>query len=152
MTESEMEEGLKAEEGKVIKTFVDALNIDDEFAEALSSVGFTTLEEIAYVPIEEFESIEGIDRETATILQENARRALAEREEKLKESGSDALTKLEGIDSDLAMKLVAAGIKDPEELAEQAVDDLLDIEGMTEEKAGQIIMAARNECWFKDEQ
>ena len=152
MTESEMEEGLKAEEGKVIKTFVDALNIDDEFAEALSSVGFTTLEEIAYVPIEEFESIEGIDRETATILQENARRALAEREEKLKESGSDALTKLEGIDSELAMKLVAAGIKDPEELAEQAVDDLLDIEGMTEEKAGQIIMAARNECWFKDEQ
>lgn len=152
MTESEMEEGLKAEESKVIKNFVEALNIDDEFAEALSSVGFTTLEEIAYVPIEEFESIEGIDKETATILQQNARKALAEREEELKASGSDTLTKLEGIDSELAMKLVAAGIKDPEELAEQAVDDLLDIEGMTEEKAGQIIMAARNECWFKDEQ
>ena len=59
------------------------------------------------------------------------------------------MTKLEGIDSDLAMKLVAVGIKDPEELAEQAVDDLLDIEGMTEEKAGQIIMAARNESGLK---
>ena len=151
MTEEEMEAGLKAETGKVIKLFEEALNVDEEFAQALSDAGFTTLEEIAYVPVEEFASIDGLDDEIASALQENAREAIAKRDAEVDKEGLKLLTSIEGVDEALARKLLLHGIKNLEDLADQAVDDLTDIEDLDETKAGQIIMAARNETWFKDE-
>ena len=93
-----------------------------------------------------------MDDETIRTLQENARKAVAEREEKTVALEIEAFEKLEGVDKELALKLIAHGIKTPEELADQATDDLVDIEGLDEAKAGAIIMAARNECWFKDDE
>lgn len=147
-TESEMDEQLNAEASKTVKLFMDALNIDEEFATVLSEAGFTSLDEIAYVPPEEFDFIEGIDADTVNALQENARNAIEKQEQEAFSAGIKALCEIEGVSEDLAKQLVARGIKDPEELAEQATDDLDGIEGLDEKKAGEIIMAARNKCWF----
>ncbi|MCR5535962.1 MAG: transcription termination factor NusA [Succinivibrio sp.] len=151
MTEQEMEEGIKAEEGKVIKLFVDNLNIDEEFAQALADIGFTNLEEIAYVPVEELLVIDGLDEDTAKALQGYAKEALSKLNAEELEQGLLELKKLDCIDDELGKKLVGKGIKTLEDLADQAVDDLTDLEGVDEKKAGEIIMAARNETWFKDE-
>ena len=149
--ESQMEKELKDEEDKVVNVFMDALNIDHDFASVLCDNGFTTLEEIAYVPVSEFLTIDGLDESIANALQENAKEAIAKRNEDQVKESCAKLEKLEGIDSMLALKLVQAGIHDAEELAEMATDDLSSIEGLDENKAGEIIMTARNECWFKQE-
>lgn len=151
MTAAEMESGIKAEEGKVLNLFMENLNVDEEFAQALADAGFSNLEEIAYVPVEEFSAIDGLDEETARALQENAQEAIKKNAEKVDAKAIEQLSALEGIDKALATTLVAHGIKSDEDLAEQATDDLLDIEGLDEKKAGEIIMAARNATWFKDE-
>ena len=91
-----------------------------------------------------------MDEETASELQNVAREALESKENAENAEGIKQLSALEGIDEELAGKLVAHGIKTGEDLAEQATDDLTDIEGLDEKKAGEIIMAARNEFWFKD--
>lgn len=152
MTDKEMEEKLKDESSKILKVFMDGLNVDEEFAQALNDAGFTSLEEVAYVPEEELTAIDGLDEDTAKALQENAKAAIEEKARQQESAGIDELSKLEGIDADLAAKLVAHGIKTGEDLADQAVDDLTDIEGLDEKKAGEIIMAARNEYWFKDQE
>ena len=150
MAEDEMEKNLQAENSKILKVFTEGLNVDDEFAQALSDAGFTKLEEVAYVPEEELMSIDGIDEETAKALQANARAAVEKKAREADSEGIKALSSLPGMDEDLARRLVARGIKTGEDLAEQAVDDLTDVEGLDEKKAGEIIMAARNEYWFKD--
>ena len=152
MTSKDLENSLQEEVGKVVKVFEEGLNVDEEFAMALADAGFSTLEEVAYVTPSEFNAIEGLDDETIRALQENARKAIAERDEKSAASELAALTALEGIDEGLARKLIAHGIKTPEELADQATDDLVEIEGLNEELAGKIIMSARNECWFKEDE
>ncbi len=150
-TISEMENNLNAEMSRIIKLFVENLNIDEEFAAALADMGFTSLEEIAYVPIEEFTQIEGFDEETANILQENAKAAIKSREAEKMAQGYDELLRLEGMDELIAGALMAKGIKNAEELAEMATDEIVEmIEGLSEEKAGELIMSARNECWFKE--
>lgn len=149
--ESQMEQELKAEEDKVVNVFIEALNIDEEFASVLADNGFSTLEEIAYVPVSEFMSIDGMDEDLANELQKNAKAAIAKRDEEQREQGCKDLERLDGISKDLAIALVQAGIHSSEELAEMAVDDISSIEGLDETKAGEIIMAARNECWFKQE-
>ncbi len=150
MAEDEMEKNLQAENSKILKVFTEGLNVDDEFAQALSDAGFTKLEEVAYVPEEELMTIDGIDEETAKALQANARAAVEKKAREADSEGIKALASLPGMDEDLARRLVARGIKTGEDLAEQAVDDLTDVEGLDEKKAGEIIMAARNEYWFKD--
>ena len=152
MTEKELESNIQAETGKVIKLFQESLNIDEDFANALYDAGFTTLEEVAYVDPQELLSIDGMDDDTAAAVQEVARKAVSDKENAESAQAISELTKLDGIDEDLAKKLAAHGIKGGEDLAEQATDDLVDIEGLDEKKAGEIIMAARNEYWFKDEQ
>ncbi len=147
-TNSAMEEDLKAELDKTVKLFMDNLNIDEEFASVLADAGFTSLDEIAYVPPEEFSFIEGLEPEMIDQLQENARVALEEQDQKIVQQGITALCALPGIDEELAKQLFARGIGEPEQLAEQAVDDLEGIEGLDEKKAGEIIMAARDKCWF----
>ena len=92
-----------------------------------------------------------MDEETASQLQEIARKVVESRENAEAAEAIKQLTSLDGIDKELASKLVAHGIKSGEDLADQATDDLTDIEGLDEKKAGEIIMAARNEYWFKEE-
>lgn len=150
MTEAELESSLQQEVGKVVKQFVEALNVDEEFATALADAGFSTLEEVAYVDPQELLAIDGMDEDTAAELQNVARTAVESKENAEAAEGIKQLSALDGIDAELAAKLVAHGVKTGEELAEQATDDLTDIEGLDEKKAGEIIMAARNEYWFKD--
>ncbi len=150
MTDKDMAQSLKEESEKTLKLFEDHLNVDEEFAQALADVGFTSLEEIAFVPQEELLAIDGLDEEMAATLQETAKEALKASEAQKTETAVQDLVRLEGVDRDLALKLIAAGVKSAEDLAEQAVDDLTEVEGLDEKKAGEVIMAARNECWFKD--
>ncbi len=126
------------------------MNVDDEFAQALSDAGFTSLEEVAYVPLEELTAIDGLDEETAKVLQQNAINAVDAKAKEQVDAGLSELTALEGVDEVLAKQLFAHGIKSGDDLADQAVDDLTDIEGLDPKKAGEIIMQARNEYWFKD--
>lgn len=148
--ESAMEQELAAENAQVVKFFVENLDIDEEFAQVLADAGFHTLEEVAYVPAEEFLAIEGLDEELVSALQENARKAISKHEAELKDQGGEELMRVHGIDTELALALVAKGIKTLEDLAEQAIDDLLDL-GIDAQRAGDIIMEARNLTWFKDE-
>lgn len=155
MSIEEMSAKHEQESGQVIGYFVDALDIGEDIAEVLVEEGFTTLEEVAYVPLEEMMSIEGFDEEIAQELRARAKDALLTQaiasEEKLDsvEPAEDLLT-MEGMEKHLAFILASRGIVTMEDLAEQAVEDLLDIEDMTEERAGELIMTARAP-WFADE-
>ncbi len=142
------------EAGAVITVFAKALDVDEEVAEILVDEGFTTLEEVAYVPLEEMSSIDGFDEDIAEELRARAKDALLTQaiasEEQLGESepAEDLLT-MDGMDRHLAFILASRAIVTMEDLAEQAVDDLLDIEDMTEERAGELIMTARAP-WFAE--
>lgn len=150
--ESAMDQELAQETVQLVKMFMENLQIDEEFANVLVDAGFRTLEEVAYVPAEEFLEIEGLDEELVKALQENAKSALSRHSEALKEQGSEELTKVPGVDTELALALVSKkGIKTLEDLADQSIDDLLDL-GLEVQHAGDIIMGARNLTWFKDEQ
>lgn len=135
-----------------ISVFMDKLDIDEDVAELLVSEGFTSLEEVAYVPIDELLSIEGFDEDIAKELRDRARDALLTQaiasEEGLSGAQLEAdLLNMEGMDDALAMSLAEKGILNMEDLAEQAIDDLMDIDGMSEERAGKLIMTARAP-WF----
>jgi len=146
----------QAEKDRILNLFTQALDIDDEFAEVLVDEGFSTIEEIAYVPVNELLSIDGFDEDTVEELRKRAKQALTTRALAQEESfegvePSDDLLGLQGISRELAYMLAARGIGKLEDLAEQGIDDLMGIDGMTEEKAGQLIMAARNICWFGEQ-
>ncbi|MFT7406096.1 transcription termination factor NusA [Zhongshania sp.] len=156
MSIEEMGAKHEQESGQVISYFVDALDIGDDIAEVLVEEGFTTLEEVAYVPLEEMMSIEGFDEEIAQELRARAKDALLTQaiasEEKLESAEpAEDLLAMEGMEKHLAFILASRGIVTMEDLAEQAVEDLLDIEDMTEERAGELIMTARAP-WFADEE
>ncbi|HCS29414.1 MAG TPA: transcription termination/antitermination protein NusA [Spongiibacteraceae bacterium] len=156
MSVEDMAEKHEAESGQVIEMFMKALDVDEDVAGVLVEEGFTTLEEVAYVPLEEMLGIEGFDEDIAEELRARAKDALLTQaiasEEQLEaaEPAEDLLT-MDGMDRHLAFLLAAAGIITMEDLAEQAVEDLLDIEGMDSEKAAQLIMTARAP-WFADEE
>ncbi|WP_301099676.1 transcription termination factor NusA [Otariodibacter sp.] len=154
MTTDELNQKHQAEDNKIIDLFVNSLEIDEEFAQILIDEGFTSLEELAYVPVEELTAIDGLeDEDLVEELQSRAKnvltaKALAE-EEALKQADiEDKLLNLEGMDRHIAFKLAEKQITTLEELAEQGVDDLADIEELSAEKAGELIMAARQICWF----
>ncbi len=118
--------------------------------------GFSTLEEIAYVPINELLSIDGFDEGTVEELRGRAKQALSTRALAKEESfegvePAEDLLSLKGLSRELAYMLAARGVGTLEDLAEQGIDDLMGIDGMTEDKAGQLIMAARNICWFGEQ-
>ena len=136
-----------------ITTFMNKLDVDEDVAELLVSEGFTSLEEVAYVPIDELLSIDGFDEDIAKELRDRARDALLTQaiasEEGLSSANLEAdLLNMEGMDDALAMALAGKGILNMEDLAEQSIDDLMDIEGMDEERAGKLIMTARAP-WFE---
>lgn len=155
MTESEAGEKQEAEEGKVLTSFVEKLGVDEDLALVLVEEGFTSLEEVAYVPLDEMLGIEGFDEDIVNELRQRARDALLTLELASEEAlegaePADDLLNMEGMDKHLAYVLASKGVVTMEDLAEQGVEDLLDIEGMDEEKAGALIMTARAP-WFENE-
>lgn len=156
MTTSDLQEKHLAETQVTIDIFVKHLDIDEEFAKLLVSEGFSSLEELAYVPVSELLEIEDLDEATVEALRERAKNALTtlalEKAENLngKKIAKDLLN-MEGMDTTLAYDLADKGIFTLEELAEQGIDDLADINGLDDKKAGDLIMTARNICWFSDE-
>lgn len=136
-----------------IDNFVAQLDIDDEFAAFLVEEGFTTLEEIAYVPIDEMLSIDGLDEETINELRDRAKdvlltQALASEEKLEQAQPAEDLLAMEGMEKHLALVLASKGICTMEDLAEQSIDDLMDIDDMNEERAAELIMTARKP-WFE---
>jgi len=156
MTVDDLQAKHQAEAHAAIDVFTKHLDIDEDFATVLVEEGFSSLEELAYVPINELLEIDGLDEETVEALRDRAKNALTtlalEKAESLgdKQPAEDLLN-LEGLDRELAFKLAAIGVCTLEDLAEQGVDDLTDIEGLNDERAGELIMAARNICWFGDD-
>jgi N utilization substance protein A len=155
MTENEAVEKQQAEAGQYIQNFMDALSVDEDVAAVLVEEGFTTLEEIAYVPIEEMTAIEGFDAEIVEELRNRAKdalltRAIASEEQNSGGTPADDLLDMDGMDRELAFKLAGHGVVTMEDLAELAVPDLQEIvPDMSEERAAELIMAARAP-WFED--
>ncbi|MFB2659486.1 transcription termination factor NusA [Shewanella mangrovisoli] len=156
MTVEDMNKKHQAESAKVKSLFMEALDVDEDFAQVLADEGFTSLEEVAYVPVSELLAIDGFDEDIVEALRERAKaaistRALASEEALDGVEPSEELLALEGVERHLAYVLASKGIVTLEDLAEQGIDDLIEIEELTEDKAGALIMAARNICWFGEE-
>jgi N utilization substance protein A len=153
MTVEDFEDKSQEESTKIIKLFTSTLGIDDEIAALLVSHGFSSLEEIAYVPKEELLAIEEFDEEIVEELRNRANDILLTQALTSGQAGkipTDDLLAMDGMTEDLAKNLAAIGVTTVDELAEQSVDELLGIAGMTEEKAGALIMKAR-EPWFQSD-
>ncbi len=140
------------ETSSLIGLFTDALDVDDELAEVLVQEGFTSLEEIAYVPLDEILAIDGFEEDIANELRNRAKdalvtRAIASQEDLSAANINEDLLTMEGMDDELALQLANKGILSMEELAEQSIDELIDIEGLDEQRAGELIMTARAP-WF----
>ena len=153
MTEADIQAKQQAETGDIMQSFIDELEVDEELAQVLVEEGFTSLEEIAYVPMEEMLSIDGFDEDIVNELRARAKdrlltKAIANEEKLADAHPADDLLELEGMDKALALELALRGVITREDLAEQSIDDLLDIDGIDEERAGKLIMAARAH-WFE---
>jgi len=156
MSEEDAADKQRSEVGVVIEMFVKHLDVDEELAEILVGEGFTSLEEVAYVPAEEMLDIDGFDEDLIEALRARAKDALINlaiaSEEQLGDvEPAEDLLNMDGMERPLAFQLAARGIVTMEDLAEQSVEDLLEIEGLTEEKAAELIMTARAP-WFAEEQ
>ncbi|MDP3087587.1 MAG: transcription termination factor NusA [Methylotenera sp.] len=135
----------------VSQLFMDKLDVDAEVAEILVQEGFSTLEEIAYVPLAEMNEIDAFDEDTIEELRKRARAALLTeaiaKEEKVDEAAEDLLT-MEGMDNETAHLLATKGVPTMDDLAELAVDELVELTQMDAERAKSLIMTARAP-WFK---
>ncbi|KTD12554.1 transcription termination factor NusA [Legionella hackeliae] len=152
MTIEEFNNKSLEESSKIINLFTSALEVDEEIANLLVANGFSSLEEVAYVPKEELLAIEEFDEEIVEELRNRANDILLTQAltsgQSLPGTPSESLLNMEGMTEALATNLAARGITTMDELAEQSVDELLDIKDMTEEKAAELIMKAR-EPWFQ---
>jgi N utilization substance protein A len=152
MTLSDMQAKAANESAGQIQLFMDALGIDQDFAQVLASEGFSSIEEVAYVPLAEMLDIDGFDEDLVNLLRERAKDYLLtkaiEREEK-KENlhPSEDLLALDGMTEDLALTLAEHDINTQELLAELGVDELLELVDLSEKDASALIMAARAP-WF----
>ncbi|MEN9837427.1 MAG: transcription elongation factor NusA [Pseudomonadota bacterium] len=152
MTESDAEAKSESEARSLVENFMKQLDVDEDVATILVQEGFSTVEEVAYVPQGELIAIEDFSEEIVKELRSRARdvlltQAIASEESLDSQLPADDLLLLEGMQPDLALALASRGVRTREDLAEQAVDDLLDIQGLTAEEAGKLIMKAR-EHWF----
>ncbi|MBB5190319.1 N utilization substance protein A [Silvimonas terrae] len=150
MTVNQAEEKNEAEFTKVRELFVKALDVDEDVADVLVQEGFNTLEEVAYVPLNEMLEIEAFDEDTVNELRARARDALLTQaivhEEQLEHQTED-LKSLQGMTAELAGKLAEHDIHTRDDLAELAVDELVEMTGIADDDAKQLIMKAR-EHWF----
>ena len=153
MTEEESATKQAEESGRTRNLFIERLDVDEEVADILIQEGFSTLEEIAYVPINELLEIEAFDEDTVNELRNRARNALLvaaiANEEKV-EGVDPELLRLQDMDTQLAAKLAEAGVRTRDDLADLAVDELSELTGLEEERAKNLIMAARAH-WFTEE-
>ena len=152
MTQDQISAKSEAEQANSRKLFMDKLEVDEEIAGILVGEGFNTVEEIAYVPVAELLAVEGFDEDIVEELRARARDALLTEalavEENLEEhKPSDDLLSLEGMDEATAYALSSRGIVTRDDLAEMAVDEIADIEGMDDARAATLIMEARKH-WF----
>jgi N utilization substance protein A len=150
MTAEESAQKQEGEQASIRSIFIEKLDVDEEIANILIGEGFSSLDEIAYVPVNELLEIEAFDEETVEELRNRARNALLTeaiaREESL-EKVEPAMLELEGMDKDLAAKLAAGNIHTRDDLGELAVDELVELTGIDEERAKTVIMGARAH-WF----
>jgi transcription termination/antitermination protein NusA len=153
MTETQAQAKTAAEEETVLSLFKDKLGVDDEIAQLLAAEGFSSLEEIAYVPLQEMLEIDGFDEDLVEALRERAKAALLTKaiaeEQELSQPAQDLL-EMEGMESAIAYALAKHGIITREDLAEQSVDDLLEIGELDEKTAAKLIMTARKP-WFNND-
>ncbi|XBC39580.1 MAG: transcription termination factor NusA [Buchnera aphidicola (Chaetogeoica yunlongensis)] len=153
MTAGDLELKHQEEKEKVLNIFTKYLKLNKDISNILINEGFISIEELAYIPFSEFLNIPGITSELAYLIQNNAREALSiieiENEKMInnKQPHSDLLN-LKGMNHKIACKLAEKNILNLEDLADQGVDDLIDIEGLNSSTAGVLIMTARNICWF----
>lgn len=155
MTTDAASEKQQEEAEQSMQLFIDELGVDEDLAGVLVDEGFGSIEEVAYVPVDEMLAIEGFDEDIVEALRQRAKdvlltKALTSEEELEKAQPADDLLNMDGMDRDTAVLLANNGIITMEDLAEQAVDDLLEIEGMEEERAAELIMTARAP-WFAEE-
>jgi N utilization substance protein A len=150
MTEEEAAQKNEAEYSKIRELFMEKLDVDEEVADILVQEGFSSLEEIAYVPLSEMIEIEAFDEDTVNELRKRARDAILTeaiaKEEKVEEASEGLLT-MEGMDAETAHLLASKGVSTMEDLADLAVDDLVELTAMDAERAKQLIMTARAP-WF----
>src|SRR6202008_3856187 len=152
MTTEEREQKSQQETSVVRAVFMEKLDVDEEVAEILVQEGFTSLDEVAYVPIPEMLEIEAFDEETVNELRRRARNALlteAIKSEETVEHAAEDLLGMEGMDNQTARVLASKGITTMDALADLATDELTEMTGMESERANRLIMKAR-EPWFKD--
>ncbi len=154
MTESQAEEKNEQESRELQNLFMEQLDVDEEVAVILVQEGFSSVEEIAYVPPKELTEIEEFDEEIVEELRGRARdalltQAIASEEEFSQVEPAADLLEMEGMDKELAYKFAAKGIVTQEDLAEQSVDDLLEFAGLDEDRAAELIMTARAP-WFEN--
>ena len=153
MTLEDAEEKQLQEASDVVESLMQRLDIDEDVAVVLVEEGFTSIEEVAYVPLEEMSAIDGFDEGIAEELRSRAKdalltMALVSEEQLTNTPPAEDLLNMEGMDQNLAYKLAAIKIVTMEDLAEQAVDDILELEGVDEERAAALIMMARAP-WFE---
>ncbi|MCK9237507.1 MAG: transcription termination factor NusA [Thiopseudomonas sp.] len=153
MTDTDIQERQQQEAGDTLRMLIDELEVDEDVAQVLVEEGFTTLDEVAYVPMEEMLEIDGFDEDIVKELRARAKdrllsRAIATEEKLADNQPAQDLLDLEGMTKELAVELAARGVMNREDLAEQSIDELLDISGMNEENAGKLIMSARAH-WFE---
>jgi N utilization substance protein A len=152
---SEEDAAAKSEEEsqRLVTAFMEQLQVDENVASVLVEEGFTTIDEVAYVPVAELEAIAEFDDELIVQLRQRANDALVqqaiERGEDLNAEPAEDLLQMEGMDEDLAYALARRGVVSMDDLAEQSVDELMELDGMDEERAGRLIMTAR-EPWFAE--
>jgi len=153
MTEQAAEKKSEGESAKLVQVFKEQLDVDEDVAAILVQAGFSSIEEVAYVPASELAAIEEFDEQIVKELRNRARDVLLTQAIATEEQASDAepaedLLQVEGMDESLAATLASRGIVTREDLADQAIDDLTEIEGIDATRAGALIMAARKH-WFE---
>ena len=151
MTVEESEKKSEAEHGTIRKLFMEKLDVDEEVADILIEEGFSTIEEIAYVPLNEMLEIEAFDEDTVNELRNRARNVLLTEaivDEEQLENVADDLLNLEGMDKPLAAKLARSNIRTRDDLADLAADELVELSGIEDERAKNLITTARAH-WFE---
>jgi transcription termination/antitermination protein NusA len=153
MSEDAADEKSDSEQAEARELFMKQLDVDEDVAAILVGEGFSTIEEVAYVPQSEIAAIDEFDEDIVNELRNRARDVLltqAIASEETIETAEPAadLLEVEGMDSALATELARHGVVTREDLAEQAVDDLIDVPDLDPERAGRLIMAARQH-WFE---
>ena len=152
---NEEEAAIKGEQeaGRLVEDFMEQLRVDEDVAVVLVEEGFSTIDEVAYVPMSELMAIRRFDAETVALLRDRAKdvlltRAIASEESLAREPAPDLL-QMEGMDKALALNLARNGVVSMEDLAEQSLDELVELVGIDAEQAAMLIMKAR-EPWFAE--